>query len=281
MEKIGATIAKNRKAAGLSQGELAERLKTFGFNPSVASVSSWEKDVSIPNALQFLAVCKVLDIKNIYGEFEKEETSGENLFEGLNEEGRKKAAEYISLLLLSEEFREKREDTEKNSDKFDRSGNMDKIGKIKRAGKTLKISDIRRSAKTEKEIVPASEIKRSVRILKLYNLPASAGTGEFLDGEDYTEVEVGDEVSMAADFGIRIKGNSMEPRYNNGQTVWIKRCESLENGEIGIFFLNGNAYCKKLKKSPEGVSLISLNPDYKPINIREEDELAIFGKVLN
>ncbi|MBQ7636027.1 MAG: S24 family peptidase [Lachnospiraceae bacterium] len=158
---------------------------------------------------------------------------------------------------------------------------MDKIGKIKRAGKTLKISDIRRSAKTEKEIVPASEIKRSVRILKLYNLPASAGTGEFLDGEDYTEVEVGDEVSMAADFGIRIKGNSMEPRYNNGQTVWIKRCESLENGEIGIFFLNGNAYCKKLKKSPEGVSLISLNPDYKPINIREEDELAIFGKVLN
>ncbi len=281
MERIGATIAKNRKAAGLSQGELAERLKTFGFNPSVASVSSWEKDVSIPNALQFLAVCKVLDIKNIYGEFEKEETSGENLFEGLNEEGRKKAAEYISLLLLSEEFREKREDTEKNSDKFDKSGKRDKIGKIKRAEKTVKISETRQSVKTEKEIVPVSEIKRSVRILKLYNLPASAGTGEFLDGEDYTEVEVGDEVSMAADFGIRIKGNSMEPRYNNGQTVWIKRCESLENGEIGIFFLNGNAYCKKLQKSPEGVSLISLNPDYKPINIREDDELAIFGKVLN
>ncbi len=252
MEKIGATIAKKRKEAKLSQGELAERLKDFGFTPSVASISSWEKDVSVPNAMQFLAVCKVLNIENIFSEFLGTERKNFEAFAGLNEEGRRKAKEYISLLLLSDEFREKVPTQSKNEEK--------------------------RSVTR----IDGSNVKKKVtRILRLYNLPASAGTGEFLDGEDYTEVEVGPEVSMAADFGIRIKGNSMEPRYTNGQTVWIKRCKELENGEIGIFFLNGNAYCKKLQKDKNGVSLISLNPDYDPINIVDGDEIAIFGKVLN
>ncbi len=242
MEKIGSTIAKSRKAAKFSQGELAEKLKAFGFNPSVASISSWEKDVSIPNALQFIALCRVLDI-DIYGKLlGKEEKT--DAFDGLNEEGKKKAKEYIDLLLLSKEYRKPEE----------------------------------KKQEEKKREIRMHEVTRTLR---LYNLPASAGTGEFLDGEDYTEVEVGNEVSNEADFGLRIKGDSMEPRYTNGQTVWIKRCENLQDGEIGIFLLNGNAYCKKLKKDRSGLKLISLNPDYKPINITENDEIAVFGKVLN
>ena len=118
------------------------------------------------------------------------------------------------------------------------------------------------------------------RKIKLFNIPASAGTGNFLDGDDYTELEVGEEVPTAADFGIRISGDSMEPQFINNQIVWVQQQTTLEHGEIGIFYLNGNAYCKKLHNTPEGISLISLNKKYSPINIGEHDSFKIFGKVV-
>ncbi len=275
MEKIGSTIAKFRKEAKLSQGELAKRLNGLGFNPSAASISSWEKDVSIPNALQFLAVCKTLGIGDIYGEFIKEDRMNTDELHGLNEEGKKRAREYISLLLLSDEYRE-----------TGATGSISATGTTA-AKETTETSvepatiDITEQSRKRASKNIVTDIHETTRVLRLYNLPASAGTGEFLDGEDYEEVEVGNDVSAMADFGIRIKGNSMEPRYTDGQTVWIKRCEDLQDGEIGIFLLNGSAYCKKLKKDRNGISLISLNPDYKPIKISESDVITVFGKVLN
>lgn len=49
------------------------------------------------------------------------------------------------------------------------------------------------------------------RTLKLYDLPVSAGTGQFLDSDSFSEMEVGNEVSAQADFGVRVSGDSMEP----------------------------------------------------------------------
>lgn len=57
-------------------------------------------------------------------------------------------------------------------------------------------------------------------------------------------IEVGEEVPDNADFGIRISGDSMEPQFVNGQIVWVHQQNNLETNEIGIFFLDGNAYCK-------------------------------------
>ena len=118
------------------------------------------------------------------------------------------------------------------------------------------------------------------RKIRLFDIPASAGTGNFLDGDNFTEVEVGEEVPATADFGIRISGDSMEPRFVNGQIVWVEKQEALNNGEIGIFFLDGNAYCKKLQDDEKGLYLISLNNAYEPIAITENQTFKIFGKVI-
>ncbi len=93
-------------------------------------------------------------------------------------------------------------------------------------------------------------------------------------------LEVGKEVPANADFGIRISGDSMEPQFINGQIVWVHQQETLSTGEIGIFCLDGNAYCKKLKDDAEGLFLISLNIKYEPIKIKETDSFKIFGKVV-
>ena len=119
------------------------------------------------------------------------------------------------------------------------------------------------------------------RRLKLFDIRVSAGTGNFLAGDSYSWKEVGEEVPRNADYGLQITGNSMEPRYKDRQIVWVHQQSSLNNGDIGIFCLNGEAFCKKLQDEGNGPVLISLNRDYAPIIIREQDEFKVFGKVLN
>ena len=54
----------------------------------------------------------------------------------------------------------------------------------------------------------------------------------------------------------------------------------VDNGEIGIFYLNGDAYIKKLQDDKNGVFLISLNTKYPPIPVNENDRFDILGKVV-
>ncbi len=228
---FGETLAACRKARGLSQVELAERLTALGCEVSNQAVSKWEKELTQPNARQFLTLCDVLEVEDIRGEF----SGGEGgLLAGLNREGRQKVQEYIRLLRESGRFAVR---------------------------------------PREGEIVP-------LRTLPLYSLAVSAGTGQLLDGEDYEMVEVGADVPEGCNFGVRVAGDSMEPRFHNGQTVWVRQQRSLMTGEIGIFLYDGNAYLKQLVARDGAVALHSLNPRYEDIRISDALPLRVLGKVL-
>lgn len=125
----------------------------------------------------------------------------------------------------------------------------------------------------------APEIAES-RAIPLYMLAASAGTGQFLDGDVFDLVQVGPEVPASVDFGVRIAGDSMEPEISDGGIAWVRRCETLEPGKIGIFVLNGDAYCKKLDTRGKNSSLVSINPKYKPIEITRPSAFRVFGEVV-
>ncbi|MBR6223849.1 MAG: hypothetical protein IKQ71_10490 [Lachnospiraceae bacterium] len=64
------------------------------------------------------------------------------------------------------------------------------------------------------------------------------------------------------------------------QIVYVRQQESVENGEIGIFELDGKSYIKKMRSTPDGNFLISLNPKYEPIPINIDSSFKVFGKVL-
>ena len=96
-----------------------------------------------------------------------------------------------------------------------------------------------------------------LRSLPLYSLAVSAGTGQFLDGEDYEMVEVGREVPDGANFGVRVAGDSMEPQFHDGQVIWVRQQRSLMTGEIGIFLYDGNAYLKQLVAHEEALAAIA------------------------
>lgn len=125
-------------------------------------------------------------------------------------------------------------------------------------------------------IIPIHE----VRECKVYYTTVSAGTGSFLDGEDY-EIYSSSDIPEQASFGVHISGDSMEPRYHDEELIWIEQTSQLEDGEIGIFYLDGNAYIKKFQNNRKGTYLISLNRKYDPIPITENSCFKIFGRVLS
>ena len=142
-------------------------------------------------------------------------------------------------------------------------------------------ADLVRASGRYSETVPGDRPSLKTRLMKRFQLPVSAGTGVFLDSEAYDEIEVGDEVPSGADFGVTISGDSMEPRFVNGQTVWVHAQDTLNDGEIGIFFHNGESFIKKLGHDGQDTLLISLNHEkYAPRKICAGDEFKVFGKVV-
>ena len=108
--------------------------------------------------------------------------------------------------------------------------------------------------------------------------PAAAGLGNWLCDCEFEEMEL--DAPEEADAGIRISGDSMEPIIQNDEIILVKFCPQLSNGQIGIFVLNGEAYCKRLEYRAGEAHLCSFNSKYSPIRITASDDLRIIGRVL-
>ena len=93
-------------------------------------------------------------------------------------------------------------------------------------------------------------------------------------------VEVPDEVPISATFGLHVSGDSMEPTLEDGQLIWVHQQPYLHDGDIGIFYIDGNAYVKEYRRTDDGVLLISHNDKYKPIRVSADSENRIYGKVV-
>ena len=137
-------------------------------------------------------------------------------------------------------------------------------------------------------IIPVSKVSKKInymdaagtlarRNIPVYRLPVSAGPGVYLDDTDTEEISIPDNPkTVDCDFALRISGDSMEPLYHNGDMVLVQNCDSVEVGELGIFVLDGNGFFKKFG----GNRLISLNPEYADILLKNFTESVCCGKVI-
>lgn len=112
----------------------------------------------------------------------------------------------------------------------------------------------------------------------------SAGTGEWLDDEQHEEITVNNEPPVH-DFALRVNGDSMIPLFSDGQIIYVNKIDDLDmvrNEQIVIAELNGDAYVKKIvfDNNRQSCQLISLNKDYQPINVTENDEFKVVGLVV-
>lgn len=121
-----------------------------------------------------------------------------------------------------------------------------------------------------------SAINPIIASIKYFDIPVSAGTGQFVDSDNYIMLDVFETPPAEAEFVVRVCGNSMEPTYSDGDKLYIKPQESVEIGEIGIFSINGDVFVKE--RGEDG--LISHNDAYDKIVFNEGDTITCFGKVV-
>lgn len=86
-------------------------------------------------------------------------------------------------------------------------------------------------------------------------------------------------------FGLMIKGDSMEPKFSEGDVVIIRKQKDVDNGTIAVVLVNGNeATIKKIVKQQTGISLVAYNATYSPIFYTnyeiEQLPVIILGKVV-
>lgn len=126
-----------------------------------------------------------------------------------------------------------------------------------------------------------SGIQEEVRQIPLVTLPIEAGEGTFFDSYNYKIISIDNTVPINATFGIKISGNSMEPKIYNGDIAWVKVQPYLENGQIGIFILNGKWFCKKYYIENNMRMLLSFNKNEKDIALNDNDQFKIVGRVVS
>lgn len=88
-----------------------------------------------------------------------------------------------------------------------------------------------------------------------------------------------------SDFCLRAKGDSMNGAgIHEGDIVFIRKQEQVENGEIGAVLIDDEATLKRVyfdKKNAE-LKLFPENPEYRPMYYREEElsQIRIIGKAV-
>ena len=121
------------------------------------------------------------------------------------------------------------------------------------------------------------------KIIPLYMTPAAAGYASPALGDDYEDYTVSQ--SSAADFAVRIDGDSMEPYIHDGSIALCKRGAIIHDGDVGLFFVDGDMKCKQYCQDYAGnVYLFSANRSRSDADVEIKASSGItlmcFGKVL-
>lgn len=106
-------------------------------------------------------------------------------------------------------------------------------------------------------------------------MPMSAGTGQPAGYEEAEELELTKRPPRSSSFVAPVSGDSMEPTFHDGDKLFIRICEEIEPGQIGVFYMDGQLYVKELGDT----ALISHNPAYDPIPM--QDDIRCQGLVLD
>ena len=160
------------------------------------------------------------------------------------------------------------------------SGNIANMGrdKIAALAKVLKISPSIIAGYSDDDKHNAVKIPVLGKVVA--GVPLEA-VEEILDYEEIPQ-------SMAKQgdfFALQIKGNSMEPKFSEGDVVIVKKQETADSGDIAIVLVNGDeATIKKIKKFEGGINLIPTNSDYEVITYTNKQiidlPVRIIGKVV-
>lgn len=127
--------------------------------------------------------------------------------------------------------------------------------------------------------------KEEPKVIPLYLYPAAAGFAAPVAGSDFEPYTLKPDDPPAAEFAVKLQGDSMEPHFPDGSTVFCNR-DPMADGDIGIFVVDGETYCKQYHHDRfMGITyLFSLNRERSDADVvlppSTGRSLVCFGRVM-
>lgn len=162
--------------------------------------------------------------------------------------------------------------------------------KIPRMGTIQKISEyfnIPKSAILDDTPAEKSNIAYIIKD-NIYNIPlfgsVSAGFGAYASDEvlDYIPTIIRNPYEACEMLAIRVTGNSMYPKIEDGDIIVVHKQESVDSGSIAVVLLDGEeGVVKKVEYGPDWIDLVSINPEYQTRHFEgvEVTRLRVLGLV--
>lgn len=157
--------------------------------------------------------------------------------------------------------------------------------KIALLAKILKIEPTKLISETSEP----SNISAVILPDKIYRIPVfatvSAGLGAFAENEvvDYIPMIIDNPADVQDTFGLLVRGDSMYPKIEDGDTIVVHRQDSVDSGDIAVMLIDDNdGVVKKVVYGETWVELHSINPEYITRRFEGADvqRLRVVGKVI-
>lgn len=104
---------------------------------------------------------------------------------------------------------------------------------------------------------------------KIYKIPVfasvSAGFGAYAEEDiiEYMPIVIDNPYDVPNMLGIRVHGNSMYPKIEDGDIVIVRKQESVDSGSIAVILIDGEeGVVKKVVYGDDWIELHSINPEY-------------------
>ena len=237
-DDIGQRIKHFRLQAGLMQGQLARRI-----GMTANGITNWETGLGHPPAVKIKALCSALGITadQLFGFPPPRSTLSEDEKQLLHAYNNLTPNDKAMALAMMEAFVDTR---------------------------SLQEAERKRNWYLD-------------HFLRIYKnaLKVSAGTGEHIWDHRGGRFEYlkRNALTEQADEIITVHGDSMEPRFHDGDDLLVKHANSIDHGDIGIFVFDGEGLVKEYRR--EGLYSIN-SKKYKLIPARRLEGCKCVGRVL-
>lgn len=113
----------------------------------------------------------------------------------------------------------------------------------------------------------------------------AAGFGSYADSQvaEYVPVFVETPGRAKNMIAIRVRGDSMYPKIEDGDTIIVYKTDEVDSGSIAVVLIDGDdAVVKKLEYDKKRAVLISINPEYQDRVFEGEEmkRLRVVGRVM-
>lgn len=121
--------------------------------------------------------------------------------------------------------------------------------------------------------LPAARQRRRVRLAEIPLVSSvPAGKVATMFHPDYVDNYVSvDDIKDPGAFALKVKGNSMAPRIEDGDIVVVSPQTEARSGDICVVRVNEEDTLKKVKFEGNYIHLIPLNPEFEPVTVRKKD----------